>query len=170
MVSRGQHDEAALGARDLDGRIEHQGQHLVQHAAGTQCPQPLEQRGELAQIADRGDRRPLPRGGCVADHEDDVGAGGAPELEPVATHQLVLGDLRLVDEGAVTRAPVPQQEPAGLAHDLGVVARHVTAGQADVVLGPAANGQLRLVERDHPPPKAVVQFEPCVSHMGNTAF
>ena len=48
----GQHDEAALGAGDVDGRVEHQGQHFVEHAARAERAQAFEQRRELAQVVD----------------------------------------------------------------------------------------------------------------------
>ena len=39
-VRAGQHDERALGAGNLDGRVEHQGQHFLQHAAGPEGAEP----------------------------------------------------------------------------------------------------------------------------------
>jgi hypothetical protein len=79
----------------------------------------------------------------------------------------VLGDLRVVDEGAVSRAPVAEQVVAIHPDDLRVVARHVAAGQPHVVLGAAADGELGLVERDDPAPQPVVQFETSVCHEKN---
>ena len=59
-VVAGEHDEAALGAADVDGRVEHQRQHVVEHAAGAERPQPLEQARRRG--ADRRSRRrPVPR-------------------------------------------------------------------------------------------------------------
>ena len=48
--------------------------------------------------------------------EDDLGAAGAAELHAVAVRQAVLGHRLAVDEGAVARAAVLEEEarrPAG---------------------------------------------------------
>ena len=51
--ARRQHDEAALGAGHVDRRVEHEREHLVEHAARAERAQAFEQRRELAQIVDR---------------------------------------------------------------------------------------------------------------------
>ena len=56
-VVAGQHDEAALGAADVDGRIEHEREHVVEHAAGAERAQAFEQTRDVAQVADRAGRR-----------------------------------------------------------------------------------------------------------------
>ena len=86
-----QHDEAALGAADVDRRIQHQRQHVVQHAAGSERAQPFEQRGDLPQIADRGGRRPVDRRRRVGEEEHHLGAAAAAEADPVAVRQHPLG-------------------------------------------------------------------------------
>ena len=100
--------------------------------------------------------------GRVAGQEHDVGAAGAAELDAIAVRQLVLGDRLAVDEGAVARALVAQDPVAVLLDDLGVLARHVAADQAEVALGAAADAQQRLVDRDDALAEAVVYFEPGV--------
>ena len=50
LLGIGQHDEAALGARHLDRRVEHQGQHFFEHLARPQRTQPLEQRRHVPQF------------------------------------------------------------------------------------------------------------------------
>ena len=85
---RRQHDEAALGAADLDRRVEHQRQHVVEDAAGAERAQPFEQRRDLAEVADRRRRRLVDRaGGAVGEQEHHLGAAGAAEPDPVAVHQ-----------------------------------------------------------------------------------
>ncbi len=53
-VAGHEHDETALGSRDLDRRVEHELEHVVQHLRVTQRAEPREERGGLAQVADRG--------------------------------------------------------------------------------------------------------------------
>src|SRR5688572_6756973 len=45
-----EHDEAAIGARNLDGRIENERKHLIEDAPGAQRTQPFEQRRDLTEI------------------------------------------------------------------------------------------------------------------------
>ena len=82
-----QHDEAALGAGDLDRRIEHQRQHFVEHAARPERAQPLEQRRHLAQLGRGGDRALLHRRRFVVDEEDDLGVAGLPQPDLVAVRR-----------------------------------------------------------------------------------
>ena len=159
-----QHDEAALGAGDVDGGVEHERQHFVQHAARAERAQIFEQRRQLAQVVDRARMRAVGVRHALAGQEHDVGAAGAAELDAVAVGQLVLGDRLAVDVGAVARALVAQHPLAVDLDDLGVLARDVAADQAQVALGAAADAQLRLGDRDDPLAKAVVYFEPRVCH------
>ena len=92
-VVAGQHDEAALGAGDVDGRVEHQRQHLVEHAARAERAQPFEQRRHLADVADRrAGRRRARRLPARIGQEHHLGAAAAAELDPVAVRQPMLGD------------------------------------------------------------------------------
>ena len=84
---RRQHDEAALGAADLDGRIEHERQHVVEHAAGAERAEALEERRNLTQVADGGRRGLVDRRGAVGEQEHHLGAAASPEPDAVAVHQ-----------------------------------------------------------------------------------
>ena len=85
---RAEHDEPALGAADLDRRVQHQRQHVVEHAAGAERAQPFEQRGDLPQVADRR-RRGLVAGGgaAVGEQEHHLGAAGPAEPDAVAVRE-----------------------------------------------------------------------------------
>src|SRR5207247_1457858 len=52
----GEHDEPALRAGDVDGRIEHEREYVFEDAPGSERAQALEQRRHLAQLGRRGDR------------------------------------------------------------------------------------------------------------------
>ena len=159
---RRQHDEAALGAGDVDRRVEHEREDLVEHAAGAQRAQALEQRRELPQIVDGAGVRAVGVRRTVAGQEHHVGAAGATELDAIAVRQLVLGDRLAVDVGAVARALVAQDPVAVLLDDLGVLARHVAADQAEIALRAAADAEQLLVDRDDALAEAVVDFQPGV--------
>ena len=161
-LRRRQHDEAALGAGDVDRRVEHERQHLVEHAARAERAQAFEQRRELAQIVDRAGVRSIGVRGTVAGQEHHVGAAGAAELDAIAVRQLVLGDRLAVDVGAVARALVAQDPVAVLLDDLGVLARHVAADQTEIALRAAADAEQLLVDRDDALTEAVVYFQPGV--------
>ena len=85
--SPAEHDEAALGAADVDGRVEHERQHVVEHA-GAERPQAFEQAGD-GQVADRARGGPetidrlsgadAPGRMRRADLEYELGAAGASE-------------------------------------------------------------------------------------------
>ena len=87
VLEVGEHDEPALGAGDLDRRIQHQREHVVQHAAAAQRAQAVEERRDLAQVADGGRRRLVLGRAGVGEQEDQLGAAGAPEADAVAVHQ-----------------------------------------------------------------------------------
>ncbi len=156
---RRQHDEATLGARHVDRRIEHQRQHFVEHAARTERAQALEKRGELAEVVDRAGVRSVGVRGALAGEEHHVGAAGAAELHPVAVRQLMLGDRLAVDVSAIAGSLVLQDPVAILLDDLGMLARHVAADQPQVALGAAADAQQLLVDGDDALAEAVVYFE-----------
>ena len=156
---RRQHDEAALGAGDVDRRVEHQRQHFIEHAARAERAQAFEQRRELAQVVDRAGVRSIGVRGPLAGEEHHVGAAGAAELDAIAVRQLVLGDRFAVDVGAIAGSLVFQDPVAVLLDDLGVLARHVTAHQPQVALGAAADAQQLFVDGDDALAEAVVYFE-----------
>ncbi len=156
-----QHDEAALGAGHLDGGVEHERQHLVEHAARAERTKALEQAGQLADVADGGRLMAVgdPRRGHIFDQKHDVGAGGASELNPIAMLERALGDLLAVDERAIARSAIFEHVGAVALGDFGVVARDVAASQAQVVLIAAADRNGWLVDRHDAAAESVVDFE-----------
>ena len=107
-----QHDEAALGAGDLDRRIQHQRQHVVEHAAAAERAQAVEQRRDLAQVADRGrGRLVLGRPRVSASRNTSSAPPAAPEPDAVAVRRAAArGDRLAVDVGAVAGLLVADQE------------------------------------------------------------
>ena len=81
-VGAGEHDESAFGIGDVDRRIQHQREHLVEHARAAERLQRLEQRGDLPEASDGG---PLAaRGRLVADEKPYFDAAAPPEADVVA--------------------------------------------------------------------------------------
>ena len=160
-----QHDEPALGAADVDGRIQDQRQHVVEHAPGPEGAQPFEEGGNLAQVADGGRRGgPVGDGLRFGDEKDHLGAAAASETDAVAVHERALGDLLAVDVGAVPRAAVPDHESAVRVDDFGVVARHLAPGQAQIVGFAAADLERRLGDRDDAAAQGVGDFQAGLGH------
>ena len=170
-VVAGEHDEAALGAADVDGRVEHQREHVVEHAAGAERPQAFEQARDVAQVADRAGRRSRDhrdverrrrRPGGYA--EPTWNTSSAPPVRPsridVAGLEQPLGGHRVaVDEGAEARVLVAQQVARALHHDLGVIARHLAAAELQVVGVAAADGERHRRHVDRAPAGAVDDVE-----------
>ena len=71
-----EHDEAALGAADIDCRIHDEGQHVVEHPPRPEGAQAFQQCGNLAKIADRRRRGAIDGGLAVGEEEDHLGAAG----------------------------------------------------------------------------------------------
>ena len=139
-----QHDEAALGAAHLDRRIHHQREHIVQHAARAERAQAFEERGHVAQIADRrGGRRRGGHAGLIGQQEHELGAAAAADADGVAGFEHAFGDGLAVDVGAEARAAIAEHEAAALLDDLGVIARHFAAAETQIVGLPAANRERR---------------------------
>ena len=111
----GEHHEPALGLRDLERRIHHQRQHLVQHAARSERAQAVENRGHLTQVGDVG--RGVEESGRLGavGGEDQLDRVGAAEADAIAVLERPLGDLLAVDEGAVARAAIAQHVAAVVA-------------------------------------------------------
>ena len=149
------HDEAALGAGHLDGRVEHHRQHLVEHPARAEGAQVFEQRRHLPQLARRRHRALLHRRRLVVDEEDDLGVPGLPEPNLIAVRQHPFAMLFTVDEGAEPRLLVADDADAVLEADLGVDARDVGPRQPQVGFGPASDGEQRLVDIDDAAPERV---------------
>jgi hypothetical protein len=129
----GEHDEPPLGPADLDRRVQHERQHVVEHAAGAERAKPFEERGYLAEVADGGRGGLVLRGRAVGQEEHHLGAATPAEPDAITVDKRPLGDLFAVDVGAISRALVANEELVVLGVDLGVVAGDFAAGQSQVV-------------------------------------
>jgi hypothetical protein len=119
----GHHDEAALGLGDVERRVDHERQHLVEHAARPEGAQPVEDGGHLRQVAGVGGRRTKHRRGVLVGQEDDLDVVAVTQADGVAVKQRAFRNLLAVDERPVARRAVPQQIAPGIvADDLGVLA------------------------------------------------
>ena len=161
---RRQHDEAALGPAHLDRRIQHEREDVIQYSAGAQGPQPLEQDGNLPEVADCGRRRPLDRRRRIGQEEDHLRAARPAETDPIAVRQRAFGDLLTVHIRAVARVPVAEHEMVVLERDFGVVPRHLAPGQPQIVRLASPDLELALGDRDDAPPEGVGHFESGVGH------
>ena len=70
-----EHDEAAFGARDIDGGVHHEQQHFVEHARAAERAQRVEQRGHLPEPAGDRRRRRIALTERVVEQEDELSAG-----------------------------------------------------------------------------------------------
>ena len=77
--------------------------------------------------------RPVRLRASSAAEKHEIGAAAAAEADAVARPQLAFGDRLAVDERAVARLLVAQDEAAVFRVDLGVLARHLAAAEAEVV-------------------------------------
>ncbi len=98
--------------------------------------------------SDEASRNPCGLGAVSGKHQFD--RVGATEPDAIAVLEYALGDLLAVDERAVARAAIAQQEPALVLNDLGVFARDVRADDLQVRRRAAADQELRAIEDDHP--------------------
>src|SRR5687768_15671106 len=108
--------------------------------------------------------RSIGMGRTITGEEHHVRPAGASELDAIAMRQLVLGDRLAVDVGAIARSLVAQDPVAVGLDDLGMLARHVAAHQAEIALRPPADAQQGLVDGDDALAESVVDFEARVSH------
>ena len=163
VVAR-QHDETAFGPADGDSGVEDHRQHVVEHLAGAQRPQPLQQHRDLVQLADGGALRGAGGGGLVVRQEDELGPLPLAEPDPVAVREPVLRDGLAVHEDAVAGPAVAEAEAAVGGGDLGVDARHVGVRQVQVAPDPPPDGEWVLVQEDHPPSVLITDLESRLSH------
>ena len=164
-VGAGQHDERALGAGDLDRRVEHERQHFLQDAARSQRAEALEQRRDLAQV--------------VARAGASTGATGCDPRRPTGTpgrrRRPGPSRIRSPDRSShsVTGSPltnVPYRDALSRSRylppsqrDFGVLARHLAAAEAQVVGLAAADGERHPIERDDALAEHVADFQPRAS-------
>jgi hypothetical protein len=150
-----QHDEAALGAGHLDGRIDDQREDIVENAARAERAQTLEQSRHVADFAHGGDRAPLLRRRVIADEEDDLRVVGLAQLDLVAVREHLLVGPLAVDERAEPRRAVAEAKDAVLGDDFRVHARNARTRNAHVGLAAAPQGHQWLVQRNHALPERV---------------
>ena len=164
LAGRRQHDEPTLGAADLDGRVQHQRQHVVEDAARAEGAQPLEQDGNLPQIADRRGRGALLGGDRVGQQEHHLRPARPSEADAVAVRERPLGDLLPVHIGAVAGVAIAKDEIRVLNGDFGVIARDLTAGEPEVVRLATADFELPLGNWHDAPTEGIGHFETGVRH------
>jgi len=100
----------------------------------------------------------------LSNQKHDLGPTGAAKPDPVAVRQPLADHLRLIDERAVARATVLDDEAASLDDDLGVVARHFAARQTQVVRLAAPDGERLLVHRHDTPADRVGDLQTHIRH------
>ena len=151
VLGAGEHDEAALGA----GRPR----------SPNRAPAPARRRAR-GRCRARAGLRAAPRsaagrrspwssalscaGAAVGEQEHELGAAGAAQADAVAVRERALGDLLVVDVGAVAGLRSRISEPAAVERDFGVVARHFAAGQAKIVRFAAADAEKRTCQSGRP--------------------
>jgi hypothetical protein len=165
----GEHHEPALGTRHFDGRIHHQGEDFIQHAAASQPTQRVEQRRDLSESADDSRRAATGRrvGARVVDQEYELGPGRPADLNLVAVHETPLGHGGTIDVRAAPRPAVANQVIAVASQDFGVITGHVGPRQLEVVHRAAPYREGRLVEDNDPPALGVIDFKACVLNLGH---
>jgi hypothetical protein len=159
-----EHDEAALGPAHLDCRVQHQREHVVEHAPRPQRSQALEEGRDLTEVADGRGRRPVDRRLRIGEQEDHLGAARPAEADLVAVHQDAFGDLLTVDVGAVAGIPVLQLEAVAVDRDFRMIARDFAAGQAQVVGFAAADFERALRNGNDAPSQGIGHFKTGVGH------
>ena len=148
-VGAGQHDEGPLGAGDLDRRVQDQGQHVLQDPARSRRAEPRQERRDLAQVIARaGHRSPRQRPPSSAVSSTRSAPPPRPRRTRSPGPQVAFGHRVAVEERAVARLAVAQNQPAAVEDDLGVLARHLAAREAQIVAVTAANAERKMVERD----------------------
>ena len=126
--------------------------------------QRLEKRRNVTQIGDRR-RRVAVRGRRRFLHEEDVlGAAASAQADLIAVAELLLGDLRIVDERHVPRLEILNVEGFVLAQDEGVIARHLGPLQPEIIGLAPSKRELGLVDRHDSAAQPVGYFESRVGH------
>ena len=164
----GEHDEAALGARDVDRRVEHQCQHVVEHPSGPECAQPFEQTRHVAQSGCGRERGAGARDVRVADEKDNLGVVRLAQADQVAMRQHVFGRAFPIDECAELGLAIAQPAHLIVHDDLRVVPGHPIVDHPHVASGVAAERDERLIHGDLPSAVRVGDDQPRirVAHAG----
>src|SRR5690606_1760730 len=84
IVNAGEHDEAAVGPRDLDARIEDERKNLIEYAARSERSQTFEQRRHLPQVVDAAPTALVPEVAAKGVADNRVGAAASTEPHPIA--------------------------------------------------------------------------------------
>ena len=155
----GEHDEAALGAGGIDGRIHHEHEHFLEHPRRAQPAEAIEERRERPKIDDpRGVA--LVRLGRLVDEKGHLHAAATAQSNPVAMAERPFGNLFVVDERAAPRPAILQHEAAVVvANDLGMLARHVRADGPQIALALPSDPEHRLVDDDDARTERIIQLE-----------
>ena len=171
-VHAGQHDERAFGVGNLNGRVENQRQHFLQHTARAKGPEPLQEHGDLAQViagAGAGSQGHA-AAFLVAREEHEVCTAATAQADAVARANLDFVDLFAVDEGAVPRCLVPDEELCPVLRDLGVLARDLAAAEAQIVRLPAANRERQAIHIHESLAQHVTYFQPRGRHNRRSVY
>ena len=157
--TRRQHDEAALGARDFDGRVEHERQHFVEDAARSERAKTLEQRRHLPELHGGGCGAFLRRRRVLAHREHHLDVVRIAKADAVAVHEPAPLDALVVDERAEARLAIVEHTFALLEQDFGVDAGDIAPRQAQIRLAPPPDRERRLAERQDPPAEGICDDE-----------
>src|SRR5207244_2051695 len=82
--------------------------------------------------------------------------------------RAIAGDRLVVDVGAVARLLVAYEEAAPFDQDFGVVARHLAAGEPQIVGFAAADPEAVFADRNDAPAEGVRHLQTCVWHAGQS--
>ena len=149
----------AFGAGDLDRRVHHEREHFVQHTGRSQRPQAVEERRNLPEVDDRRGVRSVGVRGVV-EQEHQLGAAAAPQADPIAVREHLLGDRLVVDERSAPRVAIAKQPaPAAVLFDLGMLARDVDADDLQLAFAAPADAEQGLVDRHDAPAQGVADLK-----------
>src|SRR5262249_44103155 len=126
--------------------------------------QAVEERRDLTQVSDRRGGRLVLRGSGVGEEEDQLGPARSPEADPIAVRERPLRHRLVVDERAVARLLVADEEPRPGRDDLGVVARDLAAGEPEIVGFAPPDPERILPDRHDPAAERIGDFQSGVRH------
>ena len=168
---RREHDEPALGGGDLQRRVEHERQHLFDHAPGPYGAQAVENGRHLLEIRQTRLGRPKRGAALLVEQEDQLDRVGLAEPYLVAVRERPFAGQGLaIQERAEPGPGVHDAVLSVLVHDARVVARHVAAGELQVRRRPAADREHRLLDDDGSRSLEVGNFQPGHGHHAGLAF
>ena len=150
-------DVAALGARQLQSRVQQRDQNFVEHAGRVQLARGFEKKGQLFQIGGVG--RDLNPGNLaqelarriragVMGMEDDVGNIADTELDAIVPLQSLALYPFAVDESSMLAALVDDAKLPVFGGDQSMVAGDARIGDHQVLINLASDGERSVVEID----------------------